>query len=223
MSHSTRLERIEEVEEAPSDEYEYDEERASFTHDDDLECPSSSLPIHDDDLESPSSAPPILNVHNEHLNFIAHWNNLVTAIVSVQQNAVTKGNETCHKDLDVETKDKEEVTTPVRKNRIEDYDATGEDDSGLHGFRFLDESVEEDVHADHNGKQDVAVDVFDISPSSQHKTSFVPIIRHSSVPSDGAPTDQQQADYQYDPELQHWYENTLLQLDRALHQKRLKS
>jgi hypothetical protein len=226
MSHSTRLERIEEVEEAPSDEYEYDEERGSFTHDDgrddDLECPSSSPPIRDDDLECPTPAPPtIRDVHNEHLDFIAHWNNLVTAIVSVQQKAATQGSETYLKD--VNTKEKEEAATPLRKNRIEEYDATGEDDSGLHGFRFLDESVEEDVHADTYGQQDVAVDIFDISPSSQHENSFFTIIPHSTVPSDGASIDQpQQADHQCDQELQRWYENTLLQLDRSLHQKRLK-
>lgn len=173
MSHSTRLERIEEVEEAPSDEYEYDEERGDV---DDLECSSSSPLTRDHDLECPSSSPPILYVHNEHLDFIAHWNNLVTDIISVQKKAATVSDETFHKDVNTKEK-KVEATTPVRKNRIEDYDATGEDDSTLQGFRYLDESTEED---------------------------------------------QDQPNYQHDQELQRWYENTLLQLDRALHQKRLE-
>jgi hypothetical protein len=175
MSYAAKLERIVEVEEAPSDE------ERPMTHDD-LDDGMDEI-----DLECPSSSPSIRDVQYEHLNFIAHWNHLTSGmeIVSAQEATqggrtsrndvkeqeeekatmpVRKGNriedfdatgrscpfleESMEDDVDVELvlDEQKATTTIVRKNRVEDHGGTGEDDT-LHGCRFLDESMEEDADA----------------------------------------------------------------------------
>lgn len=191
--------------------------RSSMSYATKLDRIEEEVPVdgHDEEnvaIEHPSSLPS-LDLKHEHLDFIAHWNHHTIDFA--------RGNG----ETDMEYVD-QDAETPVRKNRIEDFDATAEEDT-LTGCRYLDDSQEDDedvLEVDQSNDTTPTVETFSIvryssvfgDPPMNITAGFFKFVKTEVFDLVAAPEsiDQEEG-------LERWFRNVLLDLHRALHQKRL--
>lgn len=229
MSHavSLPLERIVE-EEAPYDEYDEECAMGVISDDGDMECPSSS-------------EPPVRSVEHEHLDFIANWNHGFAVDMTMDVQEIGDEKRPGIEDIEKQPEDEDEDVAPVHKNknlRVEDFD-TPEDDT-LQGCMFLDESIEDiggDLTISNDSSPSSSPGHDSTSPSSGKKPSFTVTrysmamddylqladLRDNNEAIDGIMLPPEQHVHVDQEQLDRWYEKTLLQLHRALHQKRILS